>query len=679
MSWSMVYAQIKAGDNQFTIDPASLIEIESTSKGFLPSRMTTVQRDLQTQWKLAHVIYNTTDSCLQVYNGTSWNCFAEGSDYPGIDSTIYSYDGTLTANRILSQLGYSLTLSAINGTDTAVLSNASSGQSLSLITNSSSSSLSNSSTGFNFSLTGSADLSINGNPGTSNQVLTSNGDNVAPSWQDPQNIYNSNGTLDADREVGLSTFDLIFLGSDTVAIDQSGRLGVGLRNPQQKLHISDDTESVALFTTPNTGSNANDGLYVGVLNSNSTAWLWNYENSNLYIGSNNDTTITILTNGQIRLDDYGIGTFDDASPARILAVQADGTVVETNANGLGTDDQTIDLLSIVNDTLNISLENDGQPAQTVDLSAYLDNTDDQTIDSFAISSNVLAISVEDDGQAPLTVDLSSYLDNTDDQTIDQLNIINDSLNISLENDGQPALKVDLSAYLDNTDDQKIDSFSLSTNTLVLSIENDGEAPQTVDLSSLDNANIYSDDDTLSSTRTVTMNGNNLTFDGTGTGDFIIQSDGSVGIGDLTPDARLDVEGGTVRLSDYGGGSYADTTSTYILGVESDGDVIEVNAVKNMRWFYAPPVTIDVSSTTVDDTLDLHQEYVDQFGSPSIVSTGAPSSIPYYDETELYYYVSYYDSSVLQNITIDATGKMVYDVVSVPADNYTVINVIFVIK
>jgi len=50
---------------------------------------------------------------------------------------------------------------------------------------------------------------------------------------------------------------------------------------------------------------------------------------------------------------------------------------------------------------------------------------------------------------------------------------------------------------------------------------------------------------------------------------------NVGIGTNTPNAKLDVDGGTVRLSDYGTGTITGT-ATNILAVEADGDVIEVD-------------------------------------------------------------------------------------------------------
>ncbi len=71
---------------------------------------------------------------------------------------------------------------------------------------------------------------------------------------------------------------------------------------------------------------------------------------------------------------------------------------------------------------------------------------------------------------------------------------------------------------------------------------------------------------------------------TGTGNYPTQDNNNffwdstnsrLGLGTNTPNAMLDIEGGTVRLSDYGAGTITGT-ATNILAVEADGDVVEVD-------------------------------------------------------------------------------------------------------
>ncbi len=53
-------------------DNSAMLDVKSTSKGFLPPRMTTAQRNLITSPVEGLVIYNTDEKTLNIYNGTSW-------------------------------------------------------------------------------------------------------------------------------------------------------------------------------------------------------------------------------------------------------------------------------------------------------------------------------------------------------------------------------------------------------------------------------------------------------------------------------------------------------------------------------------------------------------------------------------------------------------------------------
>lgn len=76
---STVYSQVGIGTT--TPDPSAVLDLNSTNKGFLPPRMTTLQRDAITNAEPGFTIYNTDNNCLNIYVGTGWSdlCSEAGS------------------------------------------------------------------------------------------------------------------------------------------------------------------------------------------------------------------------------------------------------------------------------------------------------------------------------------------------------------------------------------------------------------------------------------------------------------------------------------------------------------------------------------------------------------------------------------------------------------------------
>ncbi|WP_073357355.1 hypothetical protein [Dysgonomonas macrotermitis] len=96
-------------------------------------------------------------------------------------------------------------------------------------------------------------------------------------------------------------------------------------------------------------------------------------------------------------------------------------------------------------------------------------------------------------------------------------------------------------------------------------------------------------------------------------------------------------------------------------------------------FYMPSIAIDASAVVTNQSLDLYDEYKKQFSTPTVSSTGAPSSIPYFSNaSDLYYYITFYDVSVLQINSLDAAGVLNYDILR-EAEHDTFMNIIFVVK
>ncbi|MHC1776311.1 MAG: hypothetical protein AB9834_12970 [Lentimicrobium sp.] len=56
-----------------TPDPSAALEVSSTTKGFLPPRITTAQRNAIAAPAEGLVIYNTSEKALNVYDGTAWS------------------------------------------------------------------------------------------------------------------------------------------------------------------------------------------------------------------------------------------------------------------------------------------------------------------------------------------------------------------------------------------------------------------------------------------------------------------------------------------------------------------------------------------------------------------------------------------------------------------------------
>jgi hypothetical protein len=66
-----VQSTLKVGAATAT-NASSVLDLESTTRGFLPPRMTSTQRDAIASPAAGLVIYNTTTNILNVYNGTMW-------------------------------------------------------------------------------------------------------------------------------------------------------------------------------------------------------------------------------------------------------------------------------------------------------------------------------------------------------------------------------------------------------------------------------------------------------------------------------------------------------------------------------------------------------------------------------------------------------------------------------
>lgn len=117
----------------------------------------------------------------------------------------------------------------------------------------------------------------------------------------------------------------------------SGKVGIGISTPQNKLHVHDGSNSYAQFTNPTSGSASGDGLLVGY-NLTGIAFLWNYENTNLNIGTNATSRIMILANGNV-----GIGS---QSPDRHLDIEGSNEQYARITSTSGTQETGLELIAV---------------------------------------------------------------------------------------------------------------------------------------------------------------------------------------------------------------------------------------------------------------------------------------------------------------------------------------------
>lgn len=93
------FAQVGVG----TTSPhsSSILEIQSTTKGFLPPRLSLIERNSITNPAEGLLIYNTIYDCLQFFNGISWFdlcCSEKVEDNLSIVNYLYRLDPSLTNN-----------------------------------------------------------------------------------------------------------------------------------------------------------------------------------------------------------------------------------------------------------------------------------------------------------------------------------------------------------------------------------------------------------------------------------------------------------------------------------------------------------------------------------------------------------------------------------------------------
>ena len=97
LMFTTAVAQAQVGIGTATPTASAQLDVTSTTKGFLPPRMTTTDRDAIVSPAAGLIIYNTTISGLQIYSGSTWYTASAATTMGAIAGSSAANGGTITA------------------------------------------------------------------------------------------------------------------------------------------------------------------------------------------------------------------------------------------------------------------------------------------------------------------------------------------------------------------------------------------------------------------------------------------------------------------------------------------------------------------------------------------------------------------------------------------------------
>ncbi|MFD0798082.1 hypothetical protein ACFQZJ_11450 [Maribacter chungangensis] len=473
------------------------------------------------------------------------------------------------------------------------------------------------------------------------------------------NIYTVDGILTGDRAVTQNNFDLNFDANTLVVSGDNDRVGVGTDTPLGKLHVSTLTgEDVIFSSSSNTPSNDMDlDMYRTRLAGTSIAPI-----------QDGDALGGIRFNGLVGAASGILAPF--ATSAEI-SVTMDGTVSNTSAPGkmdfITTPEGSLtkEVRMTIKPDGNIGIGTETPNAKldvengTVRFSDYGSGTITGT------ATNILAVDADGD---IIEVGATTFNDNPFNNSADDTVAENGDTSIYLPG-SRLQVGTDGSAAVAMTLNDGGGNANITFNHTNRIPDSDGSS-----------ARIRTDVDASTSRMHFEL-ADNVTAGAAPTMTTVmdIRTDNIRLNQDTDITGNLDVNG-TARVRNLP--TAADTDQ--LVTADANGNMRQVNSLRASKVFYPPSIAIDASTPdpATNRTIDLHAQYIAQFGSPVVSSAG---TIPTYAATELDYHVTFADPSVfgngttVQNMSVDANGILTYRIYNSPADYNALINVVFVVK
>jgi len=140
------------------------------------------------------------------------------------------------------------------------------------------------------------------------------------------------GSIDTDASTALTVKTV---GTTAVTIDTSQNVGIGIAAPTRQLTVYGSSPYIALQNST-TGSTSGDGLQIQ--EAGADAYIWNYENSFISLGTNGTDRLRVETSGNLTFKTSNAGIVFNNSSALTNSTLNDyeyGSFTVTDASGAG--------------------------------------------------------------------------------------------------------------------------------------------------------------------------------------------------------------------------------------------------------------------------------------------------------------------------------------------------------
>ena len=394
-------AQIKIGDNPQTIDPSSLLELESNSRVLVISKVSSTQMETIAPQR-GGMVYNTDTECIHYFDGTLWVNLCDAVSFTITNDPIENLRSTIAITQ--SQGNYNLEVAA-NSIRTEQI----------------------------------ADGGINGVDIQDNSIGRNKLGNAAVG---PDELATESVDSDAIIDGTIQPRDFASsLPNRVLTTDING--AVLWQNQVNLFELSFDKDTNTLSIVPATGGGSNSINLEALVGSDDQRLTLTADNR-LQIENGNEIDLSFLNNAGT--DNQTVST--DDTPGNIAILNGNEITLNVNDADAEPDNELQNINEVLtdgNDAGGLSIKNIGTPVDDQDAvtKAYVDGA------ITGVGGNIVSTQP---GNVIVNNAGAFYADPDNDATneIQDLELTTDILTIT---NNAAATPIDLKTYLDNTDDQ----------------------------------------------------------------------------------------------------------------------------------------------------------------------------------------------------------------------------------